>query len=282
MDKIFKLICIISVALYILFIFYTLNKTSPTVKYFPIDDTAYFTEATSMLQLIEADHPTIHWNVSSHSNETLYLRQDISLLYENGIFKGIMNEWHENVAFIKQKQTFKPNKTALLQTISFHHGEIHSNNESAPIYSIQEMTDDSLYIIKNNSYFTSFKVPNNKNEQNIKRMLTDNRDEQLQQHWDELIQAFQINKSNYFSIPLTSLASNQLKRTMQQELDDDSERHIGQLWEGLYKHYVIPLLNKNKQAVAHFEPIILLAKDGSHLYVLYELDGKKEKLLQQL
>lgn len=55
---------------------------------------------------------------------------------------------------------------------------------------------------------------------------------------------------------------------------------MGQLWEGLYKNYLLPIVTRNKPTDTYV-PIILLNKNHNHLLVLYEANHEKKKLIQK-
>ena len=94
------LLFIICCSLYI----FKLNAT-PAITYFPPAEEFNFDEASTNLTLHEEGKEII-WTSNSKSNDTLYLRQDISLLYMNGIFKGVQSKWERQVDKIHLKKMF--------------------------------------------------------------------------------------------------------------------------------------------------------------------------------
>ncbi len=95
----------------------------------------------------------------------------------------------------------------------------------------------------------------------------------------QLIQYFKIPEDRYIFVPLTSIDMYQQKPipTLNQQ---ETTRVIGQLWEGIYKNYIIGISSNNKP-VKSFVPLVLLDKEGKHLMVLYHnQDGEKEQLIQ--
>src|SRR5699024_712001 len=230
-----------------------------TITYFPIDYDRTFTSAESSLTPTNEQY-TIDWASHSTSEDSLYLRQDVSLLFRNGALVGVLNKWLQNTTTIEQKQpvTIRPN--AVVQTISFHHGERHDNET---ITSIQAMSTDELYMLKNNS----FKTPKTYGQTQAVTELDQQIKHQLHMYWEELMNHFNINEEEYSSIPLTEIVNfdQYLSDTVSEKASD---RIIGQLWEGLYKNYILAAVEANSN---DFMPIILLANDQTHLFILYKI-----------
>ena len=57
---------------------------------------------------------------------------------------------------------------------------------------------------------------------------------------------------------------------------------IGRLWEGIYKSYVIPASESSENQLESYIPLILIDKQNTHLYVLFELNGGREQLIQRI
>lgn len=248
----------------------TNQKAEKTLTYFPIDYEQKFTLAMSSLTPINQTD-TIKWISESSSEKKLYLRQDISLLFNNGNLYGVLNKWAQHVDKIKQSEHLNVSPNTMLQAISLHHGEHHENGK---ITSIQEMSTDTLYILKNKS----IRIPSSTSEQQIVTSLHEKVNEELTKHWNKLINHFQINSQNYVHIPLDKLENlhDYLPHTVSTETKD---RIIGQLWEGLYKNYVLQAIETKSNDLM---PLVLLANDYSHLFVLYTMNGEKMQLIQQL
>src|SRR5690625_3734485 len=103
------------------------TRSITTISYFPIDDTVSFTEAQTKMTVYPKpnDHEySFTWEVQSESEQPLYLRQDISLLYEQGQFKGVLSKWEEQTSQIYTEKTFSSHDHSYYQAISFHHGEV--------------------------------------------------------------------------------------------------------------------------------------------------------------
>lgn len=142
------------------------------------------------------------------------------------------------------------------------------------------MSSDHLYVIDSPAAkLDSFKTPSTTYEKEWKTLLDRASMQQLTYHWNTLYEYFDINKETYTTVPLTDLdkfATQPIAGLTQAQTD----KVMGQLWEGLYKNYLLPIVNAEK-AVNSYVPIILFDKKNKHLLVLFEMNGKKEKLIQQ-
>src|SRR5699024_12053138 len=107
-------------------------------------------------------------------------RQDVSLLYENGFFKGIQSKWEQDQQIINLKHPVPLHNTAVFEAISFHHGEIHQ--PSNDITSIQKMTFDTIYMHKNNKSFE----PLSKKDERIEIIVQDKK-ERREKSWNNEI-----------------------------------------------------------------------------------------------
>ncbi|SES83708.1 hypothetical protein SAMN05216389_102400 [Oceanobacillus limi] len=264
-------------------IYYVVNNNAQQViTYFPLDENASFEEAVTKLDFIKQDNSTstIDWTSLSKSDPKLYLRQDVSLLFANGMLKGIRTKWLQNETDIKLEQKMKNKGDTLWQSISFHHGEVHGPEDL--IKSIQKMTYDQLYVYDSNiDGLHAFHKPSNQSEQLEMKMLHNQRNQNTLKYWQSLMHHFSIESDNYHLIPLTELYQYQSKNFPKLSRAR-TDKIIGQLWEGLYKNYIIPITDSKEMKSSSYMPIILLDKQNTHLYVLFELNGKKERLIQKI
>lgn len=277
---IYGLCCLL---LIILVIHYFVHEEAEVIKYFPIDSINDFSSFETNLAFDsqeDEDEYEVTWLMSSLSDQTLYLRQDISLLYVNGRLKGVINKWQENTQKIEKSTTIHGEDTKKYEAISFHHGEIHKGKQ--PIKSIQATSGDRLYIIDSpHTQRSAFHKPSTKEERQWKKKLDHSIHQQIEAQWDELLLHYQIPESEYTTIPLTQL--NQFEnQPLPGVAPTESERIKGQLWEGLYKNYLLAITDtKSNHPIQSYIPMILFSKDGTHLMVLFEDDtGKKHQLIQ--
>ncbi|MCP3025683.1 hypothetical protein [Halobacillus sp. A5] len=266
------------------FYFYTISKEEAVVKYFPTDEDVTFEKAETSLSYQEgegADEYEIGWEISSKSDQPVYLRQDVSLLYVNGRLKGVINKWQENTDELSKHSTLHGEDTKKYEALSFHHGEIHKDEEV--INSIQATTSDQLYII--DSPYTNrmaFKSAKTKEEEDWQNKLDHSIYQQLKAQWDELLAFYQIPESQYEQVPLTDLPEFNEENPFPYTTGDQYSRISGQLWEGLYKNYILGIRDaKSKHPIQSYIPLLLFDKKGKHLMVLFEDDqGEKKQLIQ--
>lgn len=255
------------------------------IKFFPLDETKGFEETSSTLTLLsesDKDEYDLQWKTTSVLGEPVYLRQDVSLLFLNGRLKGILSKWKESGQNLFLDKIVHGEDSGHYQTVTFHHGEIHYPYDE--IKSIQDMSAAELYVIDSPmTPLESFEIPQNASQQEWKRKLDHTTTQQLIYHWNQLIQYFKIPKAQYELIPLTNLPDYETK-PFPQLTADQTQQVIGQLWEGLYRSYVLNVTGEPEQkttSINSYVPLVLADKDGKHLIVLYEdASGTKQKLLQ--
>lgn len=239
------------------------KKTLTAINYFPIDEEVIFENTKTSLSTSSKEKNnlyTMDWSSSSKSSEAIYLRQDISLLYVNGRFKGVQIKWIQNTETIQLDKSFTMESNAYIQAITYHHGEVHYPNNQ--IKSIQQMSHDDIYVT------------------DVSKTLKEDIDQQLAHHWNQIIRHFNIDTDSYEAVPLTDLYTYN-HANLPTFTKGETNQIIGQLWEGLYKNYVIYTSNPKGNKTAHYIPLILFDRQNTHLIVLFELNGKKEKLIQQ-
>jgi hypothetical protein len=254
------------------------SSTLPAVSYFPFDEQSQFTSAASNLEMDSAK--TINWSINSTSDKNMYLRQDVSLLFENGKLKGARSKWKQDTNQIAIKEILPVNESSLFQTISYHHGEIHFPGDEK-IKSIQQMSAAELYVADTKKKgLIAFESPATHEETEWKNLLDKTTKQQLLVHWHQLFSYFDIDKKSYLAVPVTQLYKydNEPLPSLSQAQTDQI---VGQLWEGLYKNYIIPATNLKKSQDSNFIPIILFNKKQKYLRVLFQLDGEKQQLIQK-
>ncbi|WP_010530991.1 hypothetical protein [Lentibacillus jeotgali] len=256
--------------------------TAPAITYFPEDEQTRFEETGTILEMISEntrDSYNMAWTSTSVSEQELYLRQDASLLFNNGQLLGVRSKWKENTDTIRIEEKFSAEDSNYFQAISFHHGEVHYPDDE--IKSIHHMTYDQLYVIDSPStVLESFKTPETDFEQEWARLLDHTTEQQLVYNWKRLMAHFDINEDAYYKIPLTDLYKYNTK-PLPSLTQKQTNQIMGQLWEGIYKNYVLNVKNLRGKTVKSYIPLILFDKRSEHLMVLFEWNGEKERLIQQ-
>jgi hypothetical protein len=254
----------------------------PTITYFPLEYGTSFVDAETKLENTNEDGSkasySINWDVTSKTEEVMYLRQDVSLLFGNGQVLGMRSQWKEDADTIHFSENIKEENELKWESITFHYGEIHKNEDS--IRSIQKLSQDTMFVIKENNAYNSFHKPETTNQANSKAKLDTLTQKKLLAHWQDLLFHFHLDINDYYSIPLTDLYEYQAKAFPSFD-KRSTDRIMGQLWEGIYKNYIIPYIG-SKEKLEGYIPLILIEKEGNHLLVLFEMNGQKEKLIQKI
>lgn len=266
----------------IIAIFTIRQSTTPVITYFPNDDTIRFKNSATVLQLSDQKkYPSyqLDWRVSSQSDQPLYLRQDVSLLFANGQLKGVKSKWADETDTIQMDEQVTFQQEARWEAISFHHGENHLTDDT--IKSIQQMTREDLYIFDTGGEtYEEIKTAHNKNKKTAQEQLNHTIDENLNTHLNKLMSHFNITKENYLIVPLVDLYQFN-EKNLPALTQQQTNKIMGQLWEGLYENYILSALNLKTNQHVNYMPFILFDKNHNHLIVLYELDQKKEMLIQR-
>lgn len=278
MNKYVRIFFIVCLIFSIYLVFQWSRQDSTTMKYFPIDHDFTFVDATTTL-FYDKNNKNIHWETYSSSSEPTYLRQDVSLIYENGIFKGMLSEWKNDIATIELEESLPASNSSLLQSITFHHGEIHQDDDT--ITSIQKMSSDSLYVMKKGEQIHTFHQPKTIKEITKQEIMIDHMNSMMEKHLDSMLDQHHLSDEKYEILPLTELIIYD-DSSLFDFSDETTSRIIGQFWEGVYNEYITLLMSYKNEIPSHYMPFILIAKDKSHLLVLFEIGEESFKLKQNL
>jgi hypothetical protein len=261
------------------------KEARESITFFPIDNSFSFTDAITSIKFEEGttSNYELEWDVESESSESVYLRQDIAMIYENGKLANKMTEWKTNAKSIDLEKNIHGKTPGLWEGISYHQGEIHINEEK--YRSVQRMSSDYLYTVRPNNTFTGFKEPNSVSERRLKNFLDQETNKYLQNTLTKLLENYQINRNNYHVISLQSLTGYN-EKALPGFNSLKSQEIIGKLWEGLYKNYFINITTKTGQKISPIGssmPYILLSKDKTHLFVLFQTaTGENIQLIQYI
>ena len=255
--------------------------------FFPIDPNATFEEATSRIQfqtMEDEDEYTLDWTVASVLNQDAYLRQDVSLLFEDGYLKDTLSSWQENTSTIQMEKDVKSDDSGHYRVVSFHHAELHYPSDE--IKSAQKLSFDQLYVIDSPlTPLHAFRIPQTEEEKESKRILDYILKQQQDYDWDSLFEYYNLPKDNYLRISLTDLELYEEKPIP--GLSQEKTAHfLGGLWEGLYKNYVLGITKQDGTTVSPVGstvPVILVPETADHFFVLFRTsDGEPVQLLQTL
>ncbi|WNB93543.1 hypothetical protein [Bacillus sp. NEB1478] len=259
------------------------KEARESITFFPLDSTFTFADTSTTLTFKKGTpaNYVLDWIAESKSSEKVYLRQDISMVFQNGVFNNKMTEWKTTANEIHVEKELEGKSPGLWEAVSYHQGEIHINEEK--YRSMQEMTNDYIYTILPNGTYTGFKNPKNAKERQSKNQLDQQTNQFLQRSLNESTNHFQIDKNKYEIISLESL-TNYNKKPLTGFSPAKSQEIIGKLWEGLYKNYFVNITTKSGQKVSPIGssmPYILISKDKTHLFVLFQTAAKENIQLIQ-
>lgn len=265
---------------FLLFIIFN-RAATPVITYFPHDpDLVYLIAETNISVRDQEDKDTylVEWSSRSSLDKPVYLRQDVSLLFIDGKWKGTNSVWREKEKNIELSSNVQMNMGSLIQAITFHHGEVHYPSDE--IYSVQQMSASNLFVMDSSQQkLETFSRPMTKRQKEWGKTVIQSIDKYLQSTWKDWIDDKGINLEEYHMIPLVDLIQFQ-ETNIDSLTKEQTDKIIGQLWEGLYKNYIIPMLHEQWKTSSAM-PVILFSKDHTHLLVLFE-DGNKEiQLLRQ-
>ncbi|WP_100372451.1 hypothetical protein [Bacillus sp. FJAT-45037] len=249
------------------------NLLRETLTTFPIDPNASFIEASSnveFLQSMDEDEYKLKWDTLSVLNEVAPLRQDVSLLFEDGVLKDTMAKWEENTDLLGQDKEVSAEDSGHYEVITFHHAELRRANDE--FRSAQTMSTDQLYVIDSPlSALHAFKIPETEEDKESKRILDYILDQQQSYDWDDLYDFYQIPASDYSRIPLTKIDHYQTE-PLPGLTTEETTKFLGGLFEGLYKNYVLGI-DVNGSAVSPIGstvPLIVIPKEKpDHVFILF-------------
>ncbi|WP_078545670.1 hypothetical protein [Litchfieldia alkalitelluris] len=289
MRKRFMYISTIAIAgLFAIFLFSNKDQTEESIIFFPLDQSVLFTVASTTLTLIDekdADEHILEWDSTSELDREVYLRQDLSLLFADGRLKAKTSEWEDNSKKIAQYTKITGEDSSHYVAVSYHHGEIHYDDQSK-ITSTQKMSSDYLYVIDSSfSPLESFREPKKSTHKEWKHVLDHATEQNREFTVDKLVTHFNINRDDYNILPLSHIA-NFNDATLFNMSKETSQQTIGKLWEGLYKNYFLGIKLEDGTIVdpiGSSEPHLFFHKDLSHILILFETsEGTPVQLIQNL
>ncbi|NRD80752.1 hypothetical protein HPT25_25830 [Bacillus sp. BRMEA1] len=259
--------------------YFQIPKAIESITFFPIDqNVTYKTAETSLKQTGQ----TIDWKISSTLDRKAYLRQDAGLLFANGRLSDEVGRWTENTSTLTQEKPITPPRNSYYQSITFHHAELHE--KGGRIFSSQAISEDHLYVIKESQQrIFSFKTAKTSEEERWQENLTQQTERMLQFSWNKGVRYFSIPLEQYQAYPLNDF-NHILKTPLPGYSLKESANILGRLWEGLYKNYFLGIKKQDGSIVSPIGstiPLILLAKNKSHLLVLTETANGEPILLRQ-
>lgn len=263
------------------------HKVVESIIFFPIDPTIQMDLARTTLDLMKEEKEEkyiVHWEVESHTSDTVYLRQDISLLFEDGRLSAVISDWKGNSSELTQYATYSGKDSSRFLALTFHHGEIHHPDKT--ITSTHKMSKDHLYVIDSAfSALQSFKDVQSDEQKEWKAVLDKISEKQSEYYFEKALDYFAIPIHNYDLYSLEEII--ELQEVGLPGVDtNQAETIIGKLWETLYKEYFLGIKTTAGTTIPPIDsslPFILISKDYTHLFIVFETkEGESIKIIQHL
>lgn len=270
------------------FMIFTMFNTSWQVKesftYFPSNQEVLYQSAETTLTFMNDTQKgyELLWRTSSTLDRKAYLRQDISLLFGNGKLISIMGkDWYQDEDKINLQSSLILNDSTNFKAISFHHAEIHEKDR---ITSSQKHSHDELYVLDSKFHpLHSFRLPVHQQDEEWKKLIDDYIQKKLSHSLEIAEKYHEFNQNQYTIIPLTSIYQYE-ELPLPGFNEKETREMLGRLWEGLYKNYFLGVKKQDGNVtdpVGSTIPLILLARDQTHLLVISELEDGEIMLLKQ-
>lgn len=263
-----------------------LKKAIPSLQVFPLDQSIEFSQVNSTFTFEKerGNSYFIQLKTSSLTTTPTYLRQDVALIYSNGILLDKVYEWEENVSSLEYTMTMEGEGSTRYDVITFHHAEIHHHDRY--ITSQYAMSSDQVYILTSAfSAPTLFREAHTNTQKQWQRILDRAINDQWRLQKNHLFQFFRVDQKQYDLIPLTELHMYQ-HHSFPYFSEEETKKIIGGVWEGIYRHYILGITNPPDEPIdtkGSTVPILLLAKDKSHLKILFRTaQGKEIQLIQTI
>lgn len=263
-----------------IFFWYRSHINVAVVKFFPINNNIYFLELGSDLEIYkgEEENYKVVGESWSQTNEKVYLRQDVNLLFQNGFLKQFDYPWKKDTDWIIDKLEMPLNKNSIYSLLSYHHAEIHKNNL---ISSSQAVTEDKLYVGYSEGRWNIFKIPKNDFQKKEQERLISNYKQLREELLEQGLIQMNINKNSYEIYDLDSFSLEGNKSDIIRE--EQWESVLGGLWEGLYNNYITYYSKGELEYFSPPMPWVLLDKEGTHILVIYQKEnGEFDKLIMAI
>ena len=210
------------------------------IKFFPLNEEAIFNKTASSLTMkkqAKEDEPyEVILSTESVLNQKSYLRQDFSILFQNGRLKEFTKEWKQNTDRISQKTNLKAHESSLFQAITIHYAEIHTDNDT-PTSSFK-LTDSSLFVIASRyGPIKSFQTPENDEQKEWAFTLSSVSNSRLAKVLDRHTEDKKLDITKYTCIPLTQFSAKG-KELLTGYSAKQQQEITEKLWEAIYSIYV--------------------------------------------
>jgi|GEM_PF-3637223 len=258
-----------------------LPASQQAIQSYPNHQEVDFQQADSQLSVEQAASPAtssyrVQLKTVSKTNIPAAKRQDITLLYQDGLLVGTTHQQKKNEDTLVQKLEVNGKYNHLYQAVSFHHGETPSHNT-------QKVSSDYLYISATKyGGLQSFHEPVTLLQRNWKKAIDRGIQQQMNNEWNQAFKKFGINPHSYYLVPLTQLSSH----TSPDQFPEISPEKWAQLTRAIslaiFTHIVAPADHKNKESLYRSSiPLILIDKKNFRFQILYRTSNGHYHLLKE-
>ncbi len=251
------------------------QKDLAIIKYFPLNQEAMFNKTDSSLTLQKQGQENEQYEVllstESILNQKSYLRQDFSLLFQNGRLKEYTKDWEQNTDRITQQKTVKAQESSLFQSITIHYAEIHTDNDT-PTSSFK-LTDSNLFVIASRyGPIKSFQNPETDEQKEWAFTLSSVSNSRLAKVLDRYTGDKKLDITKYQVIPLTKLPT-EGKKLLAGYTDEKRLEITEKLWEAFYTIYISGIKKQDGTIIDPIDstiPLILRKQDTNKLIILIQ------------
>ncbi len=203
----------------------------------------------------------IKLNTISQTNKSISLRQDVTLLFQDGILVAKTGHQEKNADFIVQQLAITSKYNHLYQAISFHYAQ--TDNQTYR----HQMSYDYLYVSATKyGGIQTFHQPETLQQQNWKQIIDRRLHQQLNFEYNDAFQKFEINPNDYFLFPLSQLPIYSSQEQLPGIPAEDSSEVIRKIWNILHENII---MEHNNKVNGSSMPLLLIAKDGTYFTILY-------------
>lgn len=266
----------------------SLNKDMAVIKYFPLNKKAEFLKSDTSLTMQEPvknkEQYKVNWTTESIINQKSFLRQDFSLLFQNGKLVDSLKGWKENTNKILQQKMIEAHESSLFETVTMHYAEIHLNDGTPT--SSYKITGAQLFVISSRyGPIKSFQMPESKEQKDWAFTLSSVTSSRLTKVLNRYIEKENIDITDYTVVPLTQINSKE-DELMKEYLPEKQTQIIEKLWEGLYSTYVLGIKKEDGTVIDAKDstiPLILRKLNSKNLIILIQdKNGTIHTLMQRL
>lgn len=255
-------------------------KNHQSTSLYPIDKNISFIEYETSIEFLDKKKNDYSLQVTTYSktNEPSNTRQDLALLFIDGVFVDSLANRIDQTDIIEQQQVITESQSARFDVITFHHSQ--RQDHSGDMLFQYELSHDHAYVLS--SPITSvnlFRQPRTNTQKQWQGMLDRTITKEWNRQWQSLIEYYSLNADDYERIAVLHLPD-----FVERQLSASSKRSlksiIGLIWYDLYHQYILGKVNNSNQPIntkGSTMPVILLAKDFSHYHILFQTEGGLEQ-----